>query len=71
MVFELDEFEGEKSAKIWKNGGGRLGKIFFRPLPHENDCNFAPVPAILLIFCVWLSNNQLSLITMIVHVLQC
>ena len=48
-VFELEQFEGEKLAKIWKNLGGQKS---FGPLPHKNDCNFAPVCAIFLIFCV-------------------
>jgi len=40
-VFELEQFKGEKSAKIRKNRGGP--KKIFGPLPHKNDCNFAPV----------------------------
>ena len=54
--------------KFGKIGGAKKN---FGPLPHKNDCNFAPVCAIFLIFCVWLSNNQLPLIAFIVHVLHC
>ena len=58
--------------KIGKNlekfGGPKKN---FGPLPHKNDCNFAPVCAIFLIFCVWVSNNQLPFIAFIVHVLHC
>merc|ERR1712214_238728 len=54
--------------KFGKIGGAKKN---FGPLPHKNNCNFAPVCAIFLIFCVCFSNNQLPLIAFIVHVLYC